>query len=265
MGILTVTREQVIASLKATGIAPGDGLMVHSALQFLGRPAGGAGMYLTALQSVIGNSGTVVVPTFNFDFCHGAPFDPDQTPSKGMGAFSEWVRRCPDAHRSHHPMQSVAAIGRYAEDLAGRDTPSAFDDQSPFDRMLALDFKLLLLGAEIQAVSMVHYSEQRAHVPYRYWKDFSGKVKIDKHWEDRTYRMFVRYMSIETQLKLSPIQDVLQAEGKWAFAAFNYGQVSLCRLTDLVSAADRLLSNDPWALIGNRDEAMARYIAKTQT
>ena len=157
---------------------------MHSAIQYLGRPtstqdypAGGVGLYLDAIRSVIGPKGTICVPTFNFGFANGEPYDPQNTPSKGMGAFSEYVRQQPGARRTTHPMQSIAILGDKADDLAGRDTASAFDPGSAFERMLELDFKLLLLGADISASSIYHISEQRNQVPYRYWKDFSGQVR----------------------------------------------------------------------------------------
>jgi aminoglycoside N3'-acetyltransferase len=276
----TVTRDQLIAALKALGLEPGDGLLVHSAVQFLGRPVGGVGTYLEALGEVINcelgvrnyelgtatigsnsavpdmqpSTGTLAVPTFNFGFARGEPYDPLSTPSQGMGAFSEHVRQLPGARRTAHPMQSLAIIGRYAGDLAERDTPSAFDPGSAFERLFELDFKLLLLGADVQAVSMVHYSEQRARVPYRYWKEFTGQVKTPGGWLTRTYRMFVRDLEINPQLDLRPVQTSLQQRGQWRSVPVNYGQVAACRLRDFVRAADDLLAEDPWALVGYRSK-----------
>jgi aminoglycoside N3'-acetyltransferase len=43
--------------------------------------------------------------------------------------------------------------------------------------MLELDFKILLLGADVQAISLLHWVEQRLQVPYRYWKVFRGPVR----------------------------------------------------------------------------------------
>lgn len=250
-----VTKEQVVACLTSLGIRSGDGLLVHSAVQYLGRPQGGVGMYLDAILSVIGAEGTVVVPTFNFGFAKGERYDPAETPSQGMGAFSEYVRRLPQARRTPHPMQSVAAVGRYADDLAGRDTASAFDPGSAFERMLELDFKLLLLGADSRATSMFHYCEQRANVPYRYWKEFTGEVRTAKGWQTRTYRMFVRDLELNPQLTLEPVVAYLQARGEWVSAPLNYGQVTVCRLADFVAAADRFLARDPWSLVLNRPTA----------
>jgi len=257
-----VSKEQVIHALESTGLQAGDGLLVHSAIQFLGKPTAGVGMYLEALCEVINcdpeaasqpasppQAGTLAVPAFNFAFARGEPYDPHSTPSQGMGSFSEYVRQLPGAQRTPHPMQSLAIIGRYADELTGRDTPSAFDPGSAFERMFELDFKLLLLGADVQAVSMVHYSEQRASVPYRYWKDFTGQVKTASGWQTRTYRMFVRDLELDPQLNLHPIQGLMEQRSQWRSVPINYGQIASCRLVDFVAAADELLAANPWALV----------------
>ncbi len=250
-----ITCQQVIEALKTLGILQGDGLLIHSAVQFLGRPVGGVGMYLKAILAVIGPLGTLAVPTFNFGFAQGEPYDPLETPSKDMGAFSEYVRQQPEAKRTLHPMQSMAVIGRYAEDLARRDTPSAFDPGSAFERMLELDFKLLLLGADSQSVSMFHYCEQRAHVPYRYWKDFPGQVHTPEGWEPRTYRMFVRDLELKPQMTSTPVEALLRERGQWISLPLHYGQITVCRLADFVAAGDETLAADPWCLVTNRPKS----------
>jgi aminoglycoside 3-N-acetyltransferase len=265
------TREQIVRALQQAGVKPGDGLLVHSAIQYLGRPVGGVEMYFKAMNEALspGSSplddqqndsthepdsqvGTLAVPTFNFAFARGEPYDPLRTPSQGMGVFSEYVRQLPEAQRTPHPMQSLAVTGRFAGDLAGRDTLSAFDPGSAFERMLDLGFKLLLLGADIQAVSMLHYSEQRAQVPYRYWKEFTGEVRRPSGWEEHTYRMFVRDLDLDPQIDLHPVQEVLQGRGQWSEIKLNYGKISSCRLEDFVSCVDEFLAKDPWSLVTNR-------------
>jgi aminoglycoside 3-N-acetyltransferase len=246
-----VSAEQVSLILRQLGIQAGDGLLVHSAIQFLGRPQGGAGMYLDAILDVVGPQGTVAAPTFNFAFASGEAYDPAETPSVGMGAFSEYVRRLPQARRTAHPMQSLAVIGAAADDLAGRDTLSAFDPGSAFERMLELDYKLLLLGADWRAISIIHYSEQRAGVPYRYWKDFTGPVRTTEGWQTKTYRMYSRDLDIDPQLTLEPIVEILEHCGQWKSEPLNYGRISTCRLNDFVAAADSILTADPWTLVLN--------------
>jgi aminoglycoside 3-N-acetyltransferase len=249
-----VTRQQLVEIFRSLGVQAGDGLLIHSALQFLGRPAEGLETYLAALQDVLGDEGTIAVPAFNFDFARGEDYDPASTPSVGMGAFSEYIRQLPAARRTPHPMQSLAVLGKYAQDLAGRDTSSAFDDGSTFDRMLELDFKLLLLGADIQAVAMLHYCEQRAEVPYRHWKEFTGNYFLNGEWDKRTYRMFVRDMQVDAQLVITAIQDELESRELWSQQGLNYGAVALCRLADFVAVADELLAADAWVFVTNRPE-----------
>lgn len=247
-----VSQHQVVETLTALDISPGDSLLVHSAIQFLGLPVGGPGMFLQAIQSVIGSEGTIAVPTFNFAFARGEDYDPLSVPSDGMGSFSEYVRQHPDSLRTTHPMQSLAVIGKHAQDLAERDTPSAFDEGSAYDQMIKSNFKLLLLGTDIQAASIAHYSEQRAQVPYRYWKDFSGRIRTNDTWETRTYRMFVRDMDLDPRLTGQPVQTLLEQRGQWTQVALNYGQVSACNITDFIAIMDEILEEDPWALVTNQ-------------
>ena len=247
-----VTLTKLIQCLDSMGLVEGDGLLIHSAIQFLGRPQGGLDTYLKAIQQVVGTKGTVAVPTFNFGFARGERFDPLQTPSHGMGAFSEYVRQHPEARRTSHPMQSLAVLGRYAEDLTRRDTLSAFDPGSAFERMAELNFKLLLLGADVRAASVFHYSEQRFDVPYRYWKDFHGLVQTKKGWEERTYRMYVRDLELNPQLTAEPVKQLLTERNQWHSIVLNYGEIASCSLKDFIAAVDHFLSADPWSLVTNR-------------
>jgi aminoglycoside 3-N-acetyltransferase len=256
--MLELTPELLERSLKQTGITHGDGLLIHSALQMLGKPSGGVQTYVTVMQNLITGKGTLVVPTFTLDYPRTGEFDRQTTPSKDMGVLSEYVRRLPGAMRSSHPLQSVAVLGYYAADLAGRDTPSAFESGSVFARMLELDFKLLLLGAGIQAASMVHYCEAAARVPYRKWVDFSGRIMQDGQWVQKTYRMYARILEIDPQLELQPIQLELERMGAWQEVSLNYGKIACCRLTDFVSACMSLLEKDPWILVSNKIEARQR-------
>ncbi len=94
----------------------------------------GLSLIYGAIQVVIAglHEGTLAVPAFNFGFARGEAYDPQSAPSIGMGAFSEYVRQRPEALRTTHPTQSLAVAGRWAKDLAERDTASAFDPGSAF-------------------------------------------------------------------------------------------------------------------------------------
>lgn len=257
-----VTLGQVVDSLKSVGIEPGDGVLVHAAIQYLGKPEGGVDMYRQAFEAVLGPDGTLAMPTFNFGFARGLPFDRQNTPSDQMGVLAEHVRSLPHAVRSPHPLQSVAVIGRHAADIAARDTASAFDPGSAFERMLDLDFEMVLLGASIQVASIVHYSEQKAKVPYRYWKSIEGTILRAGVSSAATYRMFARDLTLDPRNDFGPVQRLLETRGLWRQVRLNYGTIAACRLQEVVAAADQLLAKDPWALVRDGETLRGRAAGK---
>lgn len=263
--MLEVSVKKLLSLLRQLGLQPGQGVMVHSALHYLGRPQAGLLTYLQALSQVLNIAvpsqgldvdpdqpvGTLVVPTFNFGFARSQAFDRQQTPAEGMGTFSEYLRQLPEARRTAHPLQSLAAIGQQADELAALDTPGAFDAGSAFERLLAENYTILLLGADIQAVSLLHYSEQRARVPYRYWKEFTGLVSGPAGPSEASYRMYVRDMALDPRLEIYAIQELLQARGCWRQVPLNYGLLAAFAAQDFVQAADELLAQDPWCFVTN--------------
>ena len=66
--MLEINKEKLKNCLQELGIQSGDGLLVHSAIQFLGKPVGGIRIYQDTLLELIGPHGTLAVPTFNFSF-----------------------------------------------------------------------------------------------------------------------------------------------------------------------------------------------------
>ena len=189
------TRDQLSLCLSDLGIRDGDCIFIHTSLKGVGKleesdPRGMMHVLLDAMLAAVGPTGTLVAPTFNFGFCEGKPFDRQHTPSVAMGAFSEHIRTEPRALRSRHPFQCVSVIGRHADRIANAEGKSAFAQGSSFDEMLALDSKIVFFGVDF-VETFVHVSEERAKVPYRFWKTFTGTY-IDqgqpKREEHRIFR-----------------------------------------------------------------------------
>jgi aminoglycoside 3-N-acetyltransferase len=158
-----VARVDLVAAVRAVGVAPGDLLQVHSSLSRLGYVEGGAETVVDALLEVVGPEGTVMVPTFN----HGAVdvFDPAESPSSN-GAVTEAFRKRPEARRSMHPTHPYAAIGPHAEYLtAGHLDVETFDPKSPLGKLADMGGWVLLLGIGMTANTAAHIGETMARVP----------------------------------------------------------------------------------------------------
>jgi aminoglycoside 3-N-acetyltransferase len=181
-----VTAASIAADLRDLGVAAGDTLLVHSSLSALGWVSGGAQAVVDALQSVLTDEGTLVMPTHTAQYSDPAewsnppvpeswvqriretrpPYRPAVTPTRGMGAIPECFRTCPGVVRSAHPEVSFAAWGADAEAVAA---DHGFDyglgEDSPLARVYERDGGVLLLGVGHESNTSLHLAEYRATIP----------------------------------------------------------------------------------------------------
>ena len=140
--------ESITRALRTVGVEQGDLVLMHSdasaVIKMLGSGDWGRALELlgTACLDAVGPDGTVVVPTFNWAFCKGQPYDARRTPSV-LGLFSNYLRTRPDAVRSPHPIFSFAAIGPHAPSLFSGISKSSFGEDSVFGRLRQRDVQTL--------------------------------------------------------------------------------------------------------------------------
>jgi aminoglycoside 3-N-acetyltransferase len=195
----SLSREQLVYDLRSLGLDSGQIVFVHSSLRSLGHVDGGAETVVDAFQTVLGTTGTLVVPTFTF--AHGRVddpiFDPQQDRSE-MGAITEAVRTRPDARRSCHLLHSVAAVGAQAEAISAVHGPSAWAADGPFWQLYELDARIVLLGVPYLRCTWFHVIEQLVQVRYRGWiekrawlRKADGAIEPLPTWMYRSHADFV--------------------------------------------------------------------------
>lgn len=146
-----LTRNDIAHGLRALGLDAGDTVLVHSSLSSLGTVDGGAEAVVAAFLDVLGERGTLVVPTFG-DF----------------GAIMAAVRTRPDAVHSLHPLASMAAVGPRATAIC-RDhwqAPTAHGDGTPYMRIAELGGFVCLLGVDQDRNTTLHAVEALLELPY---------------------------------------------------------------------------------------------------
>jgi aminoglycoside 3-N-acetyltransferase len=170
------------------GLRSGDLVMVHASIRSIGWVVGGGVGLLLALREVLGESGTVVVPTFTTYLNDpstwvGRPvpdqwwhtvrdalpaFDPTlHACQPGMGKFPELVRTA-GARRSAHPLYSLAALGPHGEQLfTGTELSYGLGQTSPLANFTASDGKVLLIGVGWDKCTVLHLSEHLTDYPGR--------------------------------------------------------------------------------------------------
>ena len=155
-----------------------------------------------SLKKSIGRNWSIFVPTATMNLCNKKDiFDVDNTPSKDMGSFSEYVRKKKNSVRSIHPYWSVTGIGQNAKVLK-KISKHAYGYGSPWSKMLDLDFLQVNIGIHpSRAVTLVHHVETIVGVPYRYSKSFNHNIKNkNKICEDRFYQS-VFFNEVNSQKK----------------------------------------------------------------
>lgn len=194
------TVESLAKDLVDLGVSEGDLLIVHSSLSALGWIAGGAQAAVEALLAVVGNTGTIVMPTQSGQLSDpaswnnppvpadwietvrdGLPaYDPELTPTRQMGQIVEVFRQMTTTIRSPHPLVSFATQGPLADEIVGEHplTPNC-GETSPLGRLYDNDAKVLLLGVGHGNNTSIHLAEYRADWPSKSTATESAPVLVD--------------------------------------------------------------------------------------
>jgi len=127
--------KDIFNSLQSIGLKEGDSIFIHSNLGFFGRLKSAKNQedycnsFLNSFKKILGESGTIVVPTFSYSFCNKKYFDINNT--MGIcGMFSEYLRDLPESTRSEDPNFSITAIGKNAKFFTEKPTENSFDKNS---------------------------------------------------------------------------------------------------------------------------------------
>ncbi|MCA2963743.1 MAG: aminoglycoside 3-N-acetyltransferase [Acidobacteriaceae bacterium] len=168
-----LTRSSLLTDLVRLGLRPGGVVMVHASVRSIGPVTGGVNVVLQALLDAVGPTGTLAayvdfepfyedddtaeVPVFDKRIAHAA---------RDHGILHETIRTWPGALRSDHPDAGVAAIGPLAAWITtGHPFHYGYGPGTPFARILQANAQVLLLGAPLDTITLLHYAEHEARIP----------------------------------------------------------------------------------------------------
>lgn len=248
-----LAHDSLTSALRRLGLGTGQVLLLHASLRQIGRVRNGAAGVLAAFREVLGEDGTLVVPTHTADNsdtsrAHLAriagmapgeirrfraampPFNISTTPSTGMGAVAEQVRRTPGAVRSAHPQTSFAALGPRAPWLmSGHAADCHLGERSPLARLYDVGARVLLLGVGYEACSAFHLAEYRytAAPPRQAYRCVVTRGGVRQWWEYEDVVLDDR--------SFGAIGAAFEAAGH---AAAGAAGAAACRLVSLPAAVD---------------------------
>jgi aminoglycoside 3-N-acetyltransferase len=213
------TVAQLREYLKLIGIVPGVLAMLHTSVRNVsliagdgqpsaeGQPAGAASRLLGEVMDLVGDTGTLVMPThplYSRDPGYHSPgnksdlildYDPHKTPCQ-VGLANEIFRQLPGTQRSLHPLQSVSARGPRAADILrnnlNRSKPLPHGADSSYYRVCTGGGIVVGFGIPlIEYLTLIHVAEdiRDADWPVNdFYRERRFRVRINEKWEEWTVR-----------------------------------------------------------------------------
>lgn len=181
-----LTISTLVRDLDQLGLKAGMTLIVHSSLSSLGWVCGGPAAVILALEQVLTESGTLVMPAHSGDLSDPKnwqhppvptdwvepiraampPFSQDLTPIRGLGIIPEVFRKQAGVVRSNHPQLSFSAWGKQKEYIIQDEHyDHAMNQKSPLGRLYELDAYILLIGVGHDSNTSLHLAEYLADYP----------------------------------------------------------------------------------------------------
>jgi len=177
-----ITKKSLVKELSKLDLK-GETVIVHTALSKLGWVCGGAVALIEALQKVITLEGTLIMPAHSGDYSEpkywGNPpvpeewyqtirdempaYQPEKTPTRGLGVTPEIFRKFPGVVRSDHPCLSFSAWGKEAKSITSdHKLDYALGENSPLAKIYRREGKILLIGVGHDSNTSMHLAEYRA-------------------------------------------------------------------------------------------------------
>jgi aminoglycoside 3-N-acetyltransferase len=246
-----LTFEKLVEEFRALGVEAGDTLLVHSSYKSLGPVEGGPQTVIRALEAALetDRDGTLIMPTFNFGFNKGEPWDVRTTPSK-MGVLTELVRTDPRAKRVFHPFYSFAVLGKHAEMLGSLRYKSAYERNSVFGKLRDLDGKIMIIGLSYtNSMTFFHHIEQMEGVDYRFLKQFTGQVTDENgNTYIDTFEMLVRDIDKGVVTEVNPMGELMEKAGIVKIRKIGEADVKLMKANEVYEFTAREMKRDPHLL-----------------
>ena len=251
------TSSDLIKGFQKTGLNKGDIVFVHVCHDRLGQPKGCSTteqiheLLFGTLKAVIGEEGTILVPTYTFSFCKGEVFDIENTPTEGgpwstSASYLEYFRKLPGTIRSTDPIHSVAGFGPKAEELLANLPNTCFGPDSVFERLMHVGGRICLIGVGLEEATFRHYVEELAQVPFRFKKLFTGHIR-DGHLQKKAGWIYnVRILADNGYPDGRLLEQKAISSGVCKVARVGHGEVMGIACREYFDLTMQEIAEDPW-------------------
>ena len=157
-----ITKNEIVNALHSVDLTKGHTVMVHTALSKMGYVCGGAQTVIEALIEVVGEDGTIMMPTQSWK-----NLDPEDgvhwtVPEE----YWQIIRDNWPAYDKRITPTNTMAWGKHAEYLVNdHDLSNIFGEGSPIGKLYELNGEVLLIGVGYDKNTSLHLADVRADYP----------------------------------------------------------------------------------------------------
>ena len=247
--------EDLITCLDNCGLKRGDTVCVHSELFGFGTPLLTRAEFLSAILKcfwqVLGEKGTLLMPTFTYSFCKNLAFDKANSKST-MGVLSEFFRKQNGVFRTNEPIFSFGVAG-FKQEAFSKDYASCFGKGCVYDTLTKENGKIMLFGTQDLGYTFTHFVEEEAKVSYRYYKDFSGLLINEKGEKfTKSIRYFVRNLNKNSVLSIAKQRNLLKSTNNFVTVNFAGKIIVLIKAVEYKNEFLRVFEKDENALLEDK-------------
>ena len=157
-------------------------------------------IFFDLLLKKIGQNGTLVLPTYNYDFAKGKHFIYDKYNSQ-VGELSNFFLKKYMVKRSLDPIFSHAIKGKLERKLLKSEIKICFGKKSIFKKIHEHNFKIFGFCCTLNSMTFLHYIEKKMQVKYRFNKKFISTFVKNHKKQKIELEYFVGKKNVDYKLK----------------------------------------------------------------
>ncbi len=211
------------------------------------------GMLIETMLEAVGPDRTLMLPAYTYTYARTRSYSPLHSIPE-TGVLPQACLRSFDWVRTASALNSFLCVGPRARDLARIRGATLWGEDSLKGALEKTRARMVTLGIPWKdSLGYLHRIEEKAQVPYRYYKTFNGEWIDDTGTQPWKETMYVRSMDVMPVFVWSRVDRLLHERNgirKGGLSTF----MESADAADIVAAGLEILSDDPYAMLENDDE-----------
>lgn len=257
----TYTQNDVREALTRAGITEGCAAIVHFSMFAIGHMIDDDGdvveTWLKLLREAVGPTGAVILPAFSYSYCKKKVYKPLETLST-VNLLANEAIVMHQGYRSLDPIFSYVILPGSAEVAAKveafRFSNVCFDMQGSIvelaERLSSRPIVMQVKGKdEIMLITLVHHAMQKAQIPLRYFKKFSGITEIKGEQFPTECHYHCRINIPNTVYDLDKVKAYENFTQRVSLGPNSSGEILFAPVGEFLDKMEQLYYGDPWRFL----------------